>query len=45
MLRRLVIDDFRALRHFEMAGLGRINLLVGTNNWVLSRPLLKVSSG
>jgi AAA domain, putative AbiEii toxin, Type IV TA system/AAA ATPase domain len=32
MLHRLVVDNFRALQHFEMDGLGRINLLVGTNN-------------
>src|SRR5258708_5894012 len=32
MLRELTIDNFRALRHFEMRGLGRINLIVGTNN-------------
>src|SRR3954470_7737624 len=32
MWRRLIVDNFRALEHFEMEGLGRINLLVGTNN-------------
>src|ERR1700722_6772284 len=32
MLRTLVIDDFRAFEHFELQGLARINLLVGTNN-------------
>jgi len=32
MLRTLRITNFRGLREFEMSGLGRINLLVGTNN-------------
>ncbi len=32
MLRSLVIDNFRAFEHFELERLGRINLLVGTNN-------------
>lgn len=32
MLRGLVVDNFRAFEHFELGGLGRINLLVGTNN-------------
>jgi hypothetical protein len=32
VLRRLKIENFRALRHFGMSGLGRVNLLVGTNN-------------
>jgi ABC-type branched-subunit amino acid transport system ATPase component len=32
MLRGLRITGFRALREFAMSGLGRVNLLVGTNN-------------
>lgn len=32
MLRSLSIENFRAFRQFKMAGLGRINLCVGTNN-------------
>ena len=32
MLRRLIIDKFRALSHLELHDLGRVNLLVGTNN-------------
>lgn len=32
MLRNLRITNFRALREFAMSGLGRVNLLVGTNN-------------
>lgn len=32
MLRSLHVENFRALREFRMAGLGRVNLLVGTNN-------------
>lgn len=32
MLRSLSIENFRALREFRMSGLGRVNLLVGTNN-------------
>jgi predicted ATPase len=32
MLHDLTVESFRALEHFEMSGLGRINLLVGTNN-------------
>lgn len=32
MLRRISVENFRALREFRMAGLGRVNLLVGTNN-------------
>ena len=32
MLRTLTIDGFRAFEHFELGGLGRVNLLVGTNN-------------
>lgn len=32
MIRTLTIDGFRAFRHFEMEGLGRVNLLVGANN-------------
>jgi energy-coupling factor transporter ATP-binding protein EcfA2 len=32
MLRSLSIENFRAFRRFHMAGLGRINLCVGTNN-------------
>ena len=32
MIRKLVIDNFRGFEHFEMDGLGRVNLIVGTNN-------------
>jgi hypothetical protein len=32
MLRTLRITNFRGLREFAMSGLGRVNLLVGTNN-------------
>jgi hypothetical protein len=32
MLRELRIKNFRALSQFAMSGLGRVNLLVGTNN-------------
>ena len=32
MLRTLRISGFRGLREFSMSGLGRVNLLVGTNN-------------
>jgi len=32
MLRDLRISNFRGLREFAMSGLGRVNLLVGTNN-------------
>ena len=32
MLRSLQIENFRGLKKFSMAGLGRVNLLVGTNN-------------
>ncbi|HEX7840430.1 MAG TPA: AAA family ATPase [Kofleriaceae bacterium] len=32
MLRDLRISGFRGLREFAMSGLGRVNLLVGTNN-------------
>ena len=32
MLRSLSIENFRAFPRFKMAGLGRINLCVGTNN-------------
>lgn len=32
MLRSISIENFRALREFRMSGLGRVNLLVGTNN-------------
>ncbi len=32
MLRNLRITNFRGLREFAMSGLGRVNLLVGTNN-------------
>jgi hypothetical protein len=32
MLRSLSIENFRAFPQFKMAGLGRINLCVGTNN-------------
>jgi energy-coupling factor transporter ATP-binding protein EcfA2 len=32
MLRTLRITSFRGLREFAMSGLGRVNLLVGTNN-------------
>ena len=32
MIRTLQIENFRALREFRMSGLGRVNLLVGTNN-------------
>jgi AAA15 family ATPase/GTPase len=32
MIRALTIENFRSLRRFRMTGLGRVNLLVGTNN-------------
>lgn len=32
MLQTLRIENFRGLREFAMTGLGRVNLLVGTNN-------------
>src|SRR5215475_14147668 len=32
MLRDLRISGFRGFRQFSMSGLGRVNLLVGTNN-------------
>lgn len=32
MLRRLSLDKFRGFEHLELHGLGRVNLLVGTNN-------------
>lgn len=32
MLRDLRIKNFRGFRQFSMSGLGRVNLLVGTNN-------------
>lgn len=32
MWRELTIDGFRAFEHFELKGLGQINLLVGVNN-------------
>src|SRR5262245_18774808 len=32
MLRDLRISGFRGFREFAMSGLGRVNLLVGTNN-------------
>ncbi len=32
MIRDLTIDGFRGFDHFEMGDLGRVNLLVGTNN-------------
>lgn len=32
MIRSLSIDGFRGFEHFEMCDLGRVNLLVGTNN-------------
>ncbi|MBU0719535.1 MAG: AAA family ATPase [Planctomycetes bacterium] len=32
MIRDLTIDGFRGFDHFEMRNLGRVNLLVGTNN-------------
>ena len=32
MIRDLTIDGFRGFEHFEMHDLGRVNLLVGTNN-------------
>lgn len=32
MLRSVHVENFRALREFRMSGLGRVNLLVGTNN-------------
>jgi hypothetical protein len=32
MLRRLIIDKFRGFKHLELNGLGRVNVLVGTNN-------------
>ncbi len=32
MIRELTIKKFRGFQHFEMQGLGRVNLLVGSNN-------------
>lgn len=32
MLRSIAIDKFRAFNHLDVSGLGRVNLLVGTNN-------------
>jgi len=32
MIRDLTIDGFRGFKHYEMHGLGRVNLLVGANN-------------
>ena len=32
VIRELHLENFRALREFGMTGLGRVNLLVGTNN-------------
>lgn len=32
MIRRLTIDGFRGFQHYEVSNLGRVNLLVGTNN-------------
>ena len=32
MIKNLIIDGFRGFEHFDMGGLGRVNLLVGTNN-------------
>lgn len=32
MLRTISLENFRAFRRFSMSGLGRVNLLVGTNN-------------
>lgn len=32
MIETLRIDGYRCFDHFEMSGLGRVNLLVGTNN-------------
>ncbi|MEE9293628.1 MAG: AAA family ATPase [Phycisphaerae bacterium] len=32
MIRNLIVDGFRGFEHFEMCDLGRVNLLVGTNN-------------
>ncbi len=32
MLRHLIIDKFRGFSHLELHDLGRVNLLVGTNN-------------
>jgi len=32
MIKSLKIDGYRGFKHFEMSGLGRINLLVGANN-------------
>ena len=32
MISSLNINGYRGLENFEMTGLGRINLLVGTNN-------------
>lgn len=32
MIRELTIENFRALRELHLAGLGRVNLLVGANN-------------
>ena len=32
MIRSITVDGFRGFDHFEMGDLGRVNLLVGTNN-------------
>ena len=32
MIRSVQIDGYRGLSHFEMSGLGRINLIVGKDN-------------
>lgn len=32
MIRSLMLENYRGFRHFEMTGLGRVNLIVGANN-------------
>jgi ABC-type branched-subunit amino acid transport system ATPase component len=32
MIHQLIVDGFRGFQRFEVGGLGRVNLLVGTNN-------------
>jgi predicted ATPase len=32
MISSIRIEGYRGFEHFEMSGLGRVNLLVGTNN-------------
>jgi predicted ATPase len=32
VIRSLVLENYRGFRHFEMRNLGRVNLIVGTNN-------------